>query len=107
MYMYMQRPRKVGAKFTGDDIKPDEHVQPEFEFSYDAKRDRWNGYNPDEHQKVIEEFSKVEMAKRQLKAETLQSELLSGKLSESSLKVLHTVILSLPSVQFESWNIPI
>ncbi len=77
----------MGAKFTGDDIRPDEHVQPDFEFSYDAKRDRWNGYNTDHHQKVIEEFSKVEMAKRQLKAEKLQSELLSGKLSESVMKV--------------------
>ena len=86
--LHSQRPRKVGAKFSGEDIKPDEHVQPNFEFSYDAKRDRWNGYNTDQHQKVIEEYSKVEMAKRQLKAEKLQSELLSGKLSESSLKVL-------------------
>jgi len=35
----------------------------------------------------VEEFSKIEMAKRQLKAERLQSELLEGKLSESSMKV--------------------
>ena len=78
----------MGAKFTGKDIRPDEHVQPNLDFSYDAKRDRWNGYNPDNHQAVIEEYAKVEMAKRQLKAERLQAELLSGKLSESSIKVM-------------------
>lgn len=77
----------MGAKFTGKDIRPDEHLQPNLAFSYDAKRDRWNGYNPDDHQAVIEEYRKVETAKQQLKAEKLQSELLSGKLSESSIKV--------------------
>ena len=77
----------MGAKFTGKDIRPDEHLQPELAFSYDAKRDRWNGYNPDDHQAVIEEYRKMETAKQQLKAEKLQSELLSGKLSESSIKV--------------------
>ena len=35
-----QRPRRVGAKFTGDDIKPDEKLQPELSFDYDGKRDR-------------------------------------------------------------------
>lgn len=85
--VWFQRPRKVGAKFTGKDIRPDEHLQPKLMFSYDAKRDRWNGYNPDNHQAVIEEYRKIETAKQQLKAEKLQSELLSGKLSESSIKV--------------------
>lgn len=36
----LQRPRRVGARFTGDDIKPDEHVQPQLSFDYDGKRDR-------------------------------------------------------------------
>lgn len=66
---------------------PDEHVQPQLSFSYDAKRDRWNGYNLDEHATIIEEHTKVEMAKRKLKAEKLQEELLSGKLPEGSVKV--------------------
>ena len=87
MSSHPQRPRKVGAKFSNKDICPDERVQPDLSFSYDAKRDRWNGYNPDDHQHVIEEYEKVEVAKRQLKADKLQSELLSGQLSESSIKV--------------------
>ena len=66
---------------------PDEHIQPQLSFSYDAKRDRWNGYNLNEHATIIEEHAKVEMAKRKLKAEKLQEELLSGKLPEGSAKV--------------------
>ena len=77
----------MGAKFTGQDIRPDEHSQPQLSFSWDAKRDRWNGYDPDDHQQIIEEYQKIEMAKRQLKAEKLQSELLSGNLSEAVVRV--------------------
>lgn len=83
----LQRPRKVGAKFTGRDLKPDEFVHPDLTLTYDGKRDRWNGYDPREHEAVVEEYSKVEMAKRQLKAERLQDELMEGKLSETSIKV--------------------
>ena len=84
---YLQRPRKVGAKYTNKDIQPDEYTQPNLDFTYDAKRDRWNGYNPDDHQAIVEEYAKIEMAKRALKAEKLQVELLSGKISESAVKV--------------------
>jgi len=77
----------VGAKFTGKGIMPDEHLQPQLALSYDGKRDRWNGYNLDEHAAIIEEYTKVEMAKRQLKAEKLQDQLLSGKLPEGAAKV--------------------
>lgn len=37
----LQRPRKVGAKFTGKNICADEHMQPELSLSWDGKRDRW------------------------------------------------------------------
>uniref|UniRef100_A0A674K7T0 Pre-mRNA-splicing factor SLU7 n=1 Tax=Terrapene triunguis TaxID=2587831 RepID=A0A674K7T0_9SAUR len=78
----LERPRKVGAKFTGLNIASDEHVQPTLMFDYDGKRDRWNGYNPEEHMKIVEEYSKVDLAKRTLKAQKLQEELASGKLME-------------------------
>lgn len=47
---------------------------------------RWNGYDTSAHQAIVEEYNKVEMAKRQLKADRLQNELLSGKLSEETVK---------------------
>ncbi|XP_020627082.1 pre-mRNA-splicing factor SLU7-like [Orbicella faveolata] len=57
----LERPRRVGAKFTGDDIKPDEQLQPQLSFDYDGKRDRWNGYNVEDYKKVVEEYTKLEM----------------------------------------------
>lgn len=85
----MERPRKVGAKFTGTDIAPDEYVQPKLSLDYDGKRDRWNGYNPEEHMKIVEEYAKVDLAKRTLKAQKLQEELASGKLTEQSAQRKH------------------
>ncbi|KAG8004102.1 Pre-mRNA-splicing factor SLU7 [Nibea albiflora] len=76
----LERPRKVGAKFTGTGIAPDEHSQIQLDLDYDGKRDRWNGYDPEEHQRIVEEYAKVDLAKRTLKAQKLQDELASGKL---------------------------
>jgi pre-mRNA-processing factor SLU7 len=38
----LERPRKKSAKYTNKNI----------EAGYDAKRDRWNGYDPAEHKKI-------------------------------------------------------
>lgn len=62
---------QIGAKFTGQAIAADEFAQPNLAVDYDGKRDRWNGYDPSEHRAIIEEFQKVEDAKRTLKAEKL------------------------------------
>ncbi|KAF4805177.1 Pre-mRNA-splicing factor SLU7 [Turdus rufiventris] len=78
----MERPRKVGAKYTGMNIAPDEHVQPQLMLDYNGKRDRWNGYNPEEHMKTVEEYSKVDLAKRTLKSQKLQEESASGNLEQ-------------------------
>ncbi|XP_039918699.1 LOW QUALITY PROTEIN: pre-mRNA-splicing factor SLU7-like [Hirundo rustica] len=78
----MQRPRKAGAKYTGMNIAPDEHVQPQLTLDYDGKRDRWNGYNPEEYMKIVEEYSKVDLAKCALKAQKLQEEFASGELEQ-------------------------
>lgn len=69
----MERPRKVGAKYTGAKIAPDEFMQPVLSMDYDGKRDRWSGYDPAEHKAIIEEYQKIEEAKRQLRAEKLNS----------------------------------
>ncbi|XP_046857148.1 pre-mRNA-splicing factor SLU7-like isoform X3 [Xenia sp. Carnegie-2017] len=75
----LERPRRVGAKFTGEDIKPDEYVPEQHSFDYDGKRDRWVGYDPEEHQRVLEEYQKMEMAKQQLKSDKLHQDLMDGK----------------------------
>lgn len=56
-----QRPRKVGAKFSGTGFAPDEHQQIQLDLDYDGKRDRWNGYDPEEHMRIVEEYSKVDL----------------------------------------------
>jgi len=40
----LEKPRKVGAKYTNSRIAPDEFVQPELSVDYDSKRDQWAGY---------------------------------------------------------------
>lgn len=70
-------PRKVGARFTNDDIAPDEKGLPTLNLDYDGKRDRWNGFDPAAYQAVIEEYTKVEEAKRQLKEDKLKHDILN------------------------------
>ncbi|KAL5015581.1 hypothetical protein ScPMuIL_007336, partial [Solemya velum] len=72
----LERPRKIGAKYSGENFAPDEHIQPELLFDYDGKRDRWNGYDVDDHQRVIEDYQKIEEAKQLLKEEKLNESLL-------------------------------
>ncbi|CAO2579413.1 Pre-mRNA-splicing factor SLU7 [Lemmus lemmus] len=96
-----ERPRRVGTKFTGANIAPDEHVQPQLMFDYDGKRDRWNSYNPEEHMKIVEEYTKVDLAKRTLKAQKLQEELASGKLMEQANSPKHQWGEEEPTSQME------
>ncbi|KAG5308887.1 SLU7 factor, partial [Pseudoatta argentina] len=70
----MERPRKAGAKYTNFKIAPDEFTQPELSMDYDGKRDRWAGYDPSEHRAIVEEYQKIEEAKRQMRAEKLNAE---------------------------------
>jgi pre-mRNA-processing factor SLU7 len=69
----MERPRKKGAKFTGKGIAQDEIIQ-DFEGGYDAKRDRWNGYDPNEHTKVLEEYAAIEAARQKLREEEIDNQ---------------------------------
>ncbi|XP_023337421.1 pre-mRNA-splicing factor SLU7-like [Eurytemora carolleeae] len=67
----LERPRKVGARFTGANFAPDEFQQPTLDQTFDAKRDRWNGFNNLDYQDVMVEYKKLEDAKKELKKEKL------------------------------------
>lgn len=69
----LERPRKIGAKFTGAVVAHDEFIQPKIVVDFDGKRDRWSGYDPAAHREIVEEFQKVEEAKQKLKAEKLKN----------------------------------
>jgi len=59
----IERPRKVLAKFTETEIKPDDIiVNPTL--TYDAKRDVWNGYNPNDYMEKIKEHELLEEERR-------------------------------------------
>jgi len=80
----LERPRKKGAKFTNTNIAPDEMQQPDLKLDFEGKRDRWNGYDPNNHQEVIDEYAKVEVAKQVVKANKLNKELLRGEITEDN-----------------------
>ena len=62
----LSRPRAKGARWTGKDIQADEVVQ-DVELGWDAKRDRWNGYDAEQYRNVTEEWEELENLKRKLK----------------------------------------
>lgn len=62
----LERPRKVGAKWTGKDIGPDEFVQ-EAALGFEGKRDRWAGYNAEEYAEVVEQWRRAEEERKALK----------------------------------------
>jgi pre-mRNA-processing factor SLU7 len=64
----LSRPRAKGAKWTGKDIQADEVIQ-KVDLGWDAKRDRWNGYDPKEYKTVIDEYAQLEELKKQAAAE--------------------------------------
>lgn len=51
----LERKRKLGAKWTGKNIAADEVVE-DIKLGWDAKRDRWNGYDVKQFEEVIEDF---------------------------------------------------
>jgi pre-mRNA-processing factor SLU7 len=59
----LQRKRKKGAKWTGRDIAADEKVE-EVRLGWDAKRDRWNGFEAGEFDEVVKDFEAMEEMKK-------------------------------------------
>ena len=68
----IERPRKIGAKYTGKSIGRDEIIT-QVDLSYEGKRDRWNGYNPNNYKAVIQEWEALE-GERQSRKEKAQQE---------------------------------
>jgi pre-mRNA-processing factor SLU7 len=64
----MDRPRKIGAKFTNKFIAPDEKIET-FELDYDGKRDRWNGYDSTTYSRVIDSYEMRDEHRRKFQKE--------------------------------------
>lgn len=69
----LERPRKKGAKWTGQDIVADEVITEiaGLDKDWDAKRDRWNGYDPAMHKKIIDDYDAIEEARRKMREEEI------------------------------------
>lgn len=78
----VERPRKVGAKFTGKDIRPDE-VVTDLKLDYAAKHDKYNGYNSSRYSEVVERFNKAEILRRQIRTEQEAAKFASEKLAQA------------------------
>ncbi|KAI1391928.1 Pre-mRNA splicing Prp18-interacting factor-domain-containing protein [Hypoxylon trugodes] len=61
----LSRPRAKGAKWTGKDIQADETIQ-DVGLGWDAKRDRWNGYDPKEYRTVVERYNQLDELRNQI-----------------------------------------
>ncbi|WOL18966.1 pre-mRNA-splicing factor SLU7 [Canna indica] len=59
----MERPRKLGAKWTSLHIAPDEKIET-FELDYDGKRDRWNGFDASTYARVVDQYAARDEARR-------------------------------------------
>ncbi|EGG23301.1 putative RNA splicing factor [Cavenderia fasciculata] len=68
-----ERPRKVGAKFSNDDIKADEVVQT-LDLDYDGKRDPYNGYDPDSFKEVVDLYERADAARKKKKLEEIMKQ---------------------------------
>ncbi|OAL56698.1 pre-mRNA-splicing factor SLU7 [Pyrenochaeta sp. DS3sAY3a] len=62
----LSRPRKIGAKFSGRNIEADEVIQ-DVQLGYDAKRDRWNGYEASQYEEVIADYNAREQIRKAAK----------------------------------------
>ncbi|PWN32273.1 uncharacterized protein FA14DRAFT_150604 [Meira miltonrushii] len=72
----LERPRKKGAKWTNKNIAADEIFSDVkgIDNDYEAKRDRWNGYDPNEHKHVIKEYEAIEEARRKKREEEIDKQ---------------------------------
>lgn len=55
----LERPRTKGAKWTNKNIAADDKVEDIQLATWDAKRDRWNGFDAKDYNKVVERYDQV------------------------------------------------
>ncbi|KAJ9100531.1 mRNA splicing protein [Naganishia friedmannii] len=81
----LERPRKKGAKYTQKDIAADEVVQ-DFQGDYDSKRDRWNGYDPASHRKIVEEYEAEEEERQKIREDEVDKQTSTAELAAVARK---------------------
>jgi pre-mRNA-processing factor SLU7 len=74
----LERPRARGARWTDKHIAADEKVEQVRLAGWDAKRDRWNGYDPAEHDRVVAQYERVEALRQEARAQLRLAALVGG-----------------------------
>lgn len=81
----IERPRRKGAKFTNENIGKNEHIAIDNQknYSWDAKRDRWQNFNIAQHQLIIQRHDKMDQYRRKKRAEELDRAIAEGSLIDN------------------------
>eukprot|EP00927_Polykrikos_kofoidii_P085182 TRINITY_DN9192_c0_g1_i1.p1 TRINITY_DN9192_c0_g1~~TRINITY_DN9192_c0_g1_i1.p1 ORF type:complete len:740 (+),score=201.04 TRINITY_DN9192_c0_g1_i1:111-2222(+) len=67
----VERPRAVGAAHNGKNLMPDEYINT-LELDYEGKRDRWNGFQPEDYKEIIDQWTVIEEERRKVKAAEME-----------------------------------
>jgi pre-mRNA-processing factor SLU7 len=68
-----ERPRAKNARYTENNFAPDDYSVTELKLDYAAKRDRWNGFNPADYDRVVEEHRRMEETRNLIKAKKVSA----------------------------------
>lgn len=82
----VEAPRKVGAWKSGKNIRPDEILPQNLTLSWDGKRDRYSGYDPDAHKLTIARFNAEEAERRKFKQQQRDKAFLEAQESKGKGK---------------------
>ena len=87
----VERPRssKKAAWKSGTDIAADEVIlkmEEHGKVAYDAKRDQWQGYNPEEHKKTVERFERMEEERKKFAREEKEKKRLAAEAAKKAKK---------------------
>jgi pre-mRNA-processing factor SLU7 len=56
----LERPRKAGAWKTEKDLRPDDAVQPALKLTFAGVHDRYNGFDPADHMRMVRQFKEAQ-----------------------------------------------
>lgn len=82
----MERPRVKGAKYTNKNIAPDEKVEDISIEGFEAKRDRWNGFDEREWVKQAEKFERVQELRQELRKKEVLEKKFKGELGDINIE---------------------
>jgi len=75
----LERPRSKGAKLTNKNIAADDKVEDIGLTDFEAKRDRWNGYDARDYAQVIDRHEHLESIRKEMKQKEAAQQMYNGQ----------------------------